>query len=133
MLPWSTHCVSPFFLGCPGRLSLKAGRSSFLWSQLAEDRIVLDGVSWQFGLPLFILGCFFLLGMGLGLCMKWIGAVEFFDPTYFNIKICIRKFHYNSKIKWVDNKGWSQNFKLARARVWWKKTPNRHLYSIKKL
>ena len=55
--------------------------SSFLWSQLAEDRIVLDDVSWQFGLSLFILGHFFLLGMGLRLSIKWARVAEFFDPT----------------------------------------------------
>ena len=58
-----------------------ACRSSFLWSRLAEDRIVLSDVSWQFGLSLFILGRFFLLGMGLGLCIKWVRVAEFFDPT----------------------------------------------------
>ena len=81
MLSWLAYRVSPFFLGCPGRLSLKACRSSFLWSRLAEDRIVLGDVSWKFGLSLFILGRFFLLGMGLELYMKWAEAVEFFDPT----------------------------------------------------
>ena len=55
--------------------------SSFLWSRLAEDRIVLSDVSWQFGLSLFILGRFSLLGMGLGLYIKWVGVAEFFDPT----------------------------------------------------
>ena len=36
---------------------------------------------WQLGPSLFILRHFFLLGMGLGPCMKWVGAAEFFDPT----------------------------------------------------
>ena len=81
MLPWLAHCVSPFCLGCPGRLSLKACRSSFLWFPLAEDRIVLSDVSWQVGLFLFIIGRFFLLDMDLRPCMKWVGAAEFFDPT----------------------------------------------------
>ena len=67
-------------MGCLGRLPLMACRSSFLWSQLAEDRIVFDDVSWQFGLSLFIIGHFFLLGMGLGLCIKWARVTEFFDP-----------------------------------------------------
>ena len=66
-------------------LSLKACRFSFLRFWLAEDRIVLDDVSWQLGLSLFILGHFFLLGMGLEPCMKWVGAVEFFDPTILYI------------------------------------------------
>ena len=70
-----------FCLGRLGRLSLRACRSSFsrFWS--AEDRIVLDDASWQLGLSLLILMCFFLLGVGLGLCMKWVGAAEFFGPT----------------------------------------------------
>ena len=49
---------------------------------MAEDRIVLGDVSWQLGLSLLILGCFFLLGVGLELCMKWAGAAKFFDPTH---------------------------------------------------
>ena len=57
-----------------------ACRSSFLWSWLAEDRIVLDDVSWEFGPSLFVLGHFFFLGMGLGLSIKWAGVAEFFDP-----------------------------------------------------
>ena len=57
-----------------------ACRSSFLWSWLAEDRIVLDDVSWEFGPSLFVLGHFFFLGMGLGLSIKWVGVAEFFDP-----------------------------------------------------
>ena len=66
-------------------LSLKACRFSFLRFWLAEDRIVLGDVSWQLGLSLFIFGRFFLLGMGLGPCMKWAGAAEFFDPTILYI------------------------------------------------
>ena len=52
ILPWLAHCVSPFCLGCPKRLSSKACRPSFLWFRLAEDRIVLGVVSWQLGLSL---------------------------------------------------------------------------------
>ena len=81
MLPWLAHCVSPFCLGCLGRLSLRACHSSFSWFRLAEDRIVVGNASWQLGLSLLILGFFFLLGVGLGLCMKWAGAAEFFGPT----------------------------------------------------
>ena len=81
MLPWLAHCVSPFCLGRLGRLSLRACHSSFSRFQLAEDRIVLGDVSWQLGLSLLILKCFFLLSVGLGLCMKWVGAAELFDPT----------------------------------------------------
>ena len=98
MLLWLSHCVSPFFMGCPGRLSLTACCFSFLWSWLAEDKIVLGDVSWQFGLSLFILGHFFLLGMGLGLYMKWAKVVEFFDPTdiYTKLYCSLGLFRYIS-------------------------------------
>ena len=98
MLLWLSHCVSPFFLGCPGRLSLTACCFSFLWSWLAEDKIVLGDVSWQFGLSLFILGHFFLLDMGLGLCMKWAKVVEFFDPIdiYTKLYCSLGLFRYIS-------------------------------------
>ena len=78
--PMASPLYQSFFLGCPKRLPLMACRSSFLWSRLAEDKIVLGNVSWQFGLSLFILGRFFLLGMGLRFCIKWVGVAEFFDP-----------------------------------------------------
>ena len=81
MLPWLAHCVSSFCLGRLGRLSLRACRSSFSQFQLDEDRIVIGDASWQLGLSLLILGCFFLLRVGLGLCMKWAEAAEFFGPT----------------------------------------------------
>ena len=81
MLPWLAHCVSPFCLGCLGRLSLRACRSSFSRFLLAKDRIVLGDASWQLGLSLLILGCFFLPDVGLGLCMKWVRTAEFFSPT----------------------------------------------------
>ena len=54
---------------------------SLLRSWLVEDRIVLDDVSWHFGLLLTILGHFLLLGVGLGLGVKWAGVVKSFDPT----------------------------------------------------
>ena len=34
-----------------------------------------------FGPSLFVLGHFFLLGVGLGFSMRWAGIVKFFDPT----------------------------------------------------
>ena len=83
-----------FFLGCPERLSLRACHPSFLRSRLAKDRIVLGNVSWQFGLFLSILGRFFLLDMGLGLCMKWVEAAEFFDPTDLYLHLFSIKFSY---------------------------------------
>ena len=47
----------------------------------AEDRIVLGNVSRLFGLSLFVLGHFSLLGMGLRLSIKSGGVVKFFGPT----------------------------------------------------
>ena len=47
----------------------------------AENRVVLGNVSRLFGLFLFVLDHFSLLGMGLGLSMKWAGVVKFFGPT----------------------------------------------------
>ena len=38
-------------------------------------------ISWQFGFLLFVLGHFFLLGMDLGLDMKWAGVPKSFGPT----------------------------------------------------
>ena len=58
-----------------------ACRSSLLGSGLAESRIVLSDVSGPFGLSSFVLGHFFLLGVGLRLSIKWVGVVKFFDPT----------------------------------------------------
>ena len=81
MLPWLAHYVSLFCLGRLGRLSLRACRFSFSQFQLSEDRIVLGDASRQLGLSLLILGCFFLLGVGLSLCIKWAGFAEFFGPT----------------------------------------------------
>ena len=58
-----------------------ACHSSLLGSRLAEDRVVLSDVSWQFELFSFVLGHFFLLGVGLGLSIRWAGVTKFFDPT----------------------------------------------------
>ena len=59
------------------------GYSSILGSGLVEDTIVLGDVSGPFRPSLFVLGHFFLLGMGLGLSMRWAGVVKFFDPTIY--------------------------------------------------
>ena len=48
---------------------------------MAEDRIILGDVSWQFGHFSFVLRHFFLLGVGLELDMKWVGVAKFFGPT----------------------------------------------------
>ena len=42
-----------------------------LWFWFAEDRVVLGSIFWLSGFPSFVLGHFFLLGVGLGLDMKW--------------------------------------------------------------
>ena len=70
-----------FSLGRSGRLLLVACHFLLPWSRFAENRIVLGDVSWQFGLSSFILGHFFLLSVGLGLDMKWVGVAKFFGPT----------------------------------------------------
>ena len=53
----------------------------------AENRIFLDNVSRLFGLSLFVLGHFSLLGVDLGLSIKWAGVVKFFGPIYIYIYI----------------------------------------------
>ena len=79
--PMADPLYLSFFLGCFGRLLSMACCSSLLWSRLAENRIVFSDVSWQFGLSSFVLGHFFLLGVGLGLSIKWVGVAKFLDPT----------------------------------------------------
>ena len=86
------------------------GRSSPLGSGLAEDRIVLGDVSGPLGPSLFVIGHSFLLGVGLGLSMRWAGIVKFFDPTRtcnlivrflkftLNIKICMKFERFFSKL-----------------------------------
>ena len=70
-----------FPLGRSGRLPLVVCRFLLPWSRFAENRIVLGNVSWWFRPSSFVLGHFFLLGMGLGLDMKWAGVAKFFGPT----------------------------------------------------
>ena len=52
---------------------------SGVWN--AENKIVLGHVSRLFGLSLFVLGHFFLLGVGLGFSIEWAEVVTFFGPT----------------------------------------------------
>ena len=70
-----------FLLGHFGRLPLVVCRFLLLWSSFAENGIVLSNISCQFGPSLFVLRHFFLLGVGLGLDMKWPGVAKFFGPT----------------------------------------------------
>ena len=77
-----------FFLGCSRRLPSIACCSSLLGSGLAENKIVFGDVSKPFGLFSFVLGHFFLLGVGLGLSMKWARVIKFFVPTITPSKSC---------------------------------------------
>ena len=70
-----------FPLGHSRRLSLVACHFLLSWSRFAENRIILGNVFWQFGPSPLFLGHFFLLGVGLGLDMKWAGVAKFFDST----------------------------------------------------
>ena len=76
---WSIILV--FSFGCLGRPPLVARCPSLLWSRMAEDRIVLGDIFWQLGLSTLILKWFFILGVGLGLNMKWAEVARFLGPT----------------------------------------------------
>ena len=67
-------------LGCSRVLSLATWRFPFLWFWCTEVRVVLGSISWQSGFPLFVLGHFFLLGMGLRPDMKWAGLYQILQP-----------------------------------------------------
>ena len=84
--PMADPLGSELPLGCSRGLPLAMWRFPLLWFWSAEDRAVLGSISWQSGFPLFVLGHFFLLGMGLGLNMKWTGVPRSFGPT---LLICI--------------------------------------------
>ena len=68
-------------LGCSRGLPLATWRFPLprFWS--AEDRVIFGSISWQSGFPLFVLGHFFLLGMGLRFDMKWARIPRSFGPT----------------------------------------------------
>ena len=70
-------------LGCSKGLPLVAWRFPLPWFWSVEDRVVLGSISWQSGFPLFLLEHFFLLGVGLGLNMKWAGVPKSFGPTIY--------------------------------------------------
>ena len=78
--PMAGPLRSGFPLGCSRRWPLVAWRFPLSWSRFTEDRVVLDNISWQSGLSLFVLGHFFLLGMGHGLDMKWAEVAKSFGP-----------------------------------------------------
>ena len=75
----SLHLCFP--LGRSGGLPLVVCRLFLPWSQFAENKIVLGNIFWQFGPSSFILGHFFLLGVGLRLDMEWAEVAKFFSPT----------------------------------------------------
>ena len=58
-------------LGSSRGLPRAAWRLPLLWFWSAKDRVLLDNIFWQSGFPSFVLGKFFLLGVGLGLNMEW--------------------------------------------------------------
>ena len=68
-------------LGSLRGLPLATWRFPLLWFWSAKDRVVLDSISWQSRFPSFILGHFFLLGMGLEFDMKWVGVSRPFGLT----------------------------------------------------
>ena len=68
-------------LGSSKGLPLATWCLPLLWFWSAEDRVVLGSISWQSGFPSFVLGHFFLLGMGLGLDMKWARVPRSFGST----------------------------------------------------
>ena len=70
-------------LRCSRGLPLAAWHFPLSWFWSAEDRVVLSNISWQSGFPLFVLGHFFLLGVGLGLDMKWAEVPRSFGPTKY--------------------------------------------------
>ena len=70
-------------LGCSRGLPLAAWRFPLPWFWSAEDRVVLDSISWQSGFPSFVLRHFFLLGVDLGLDMRWTGIPRSFGPTIY--------------------------------------------------
>ena len=89
--PMADPLGSELPLGCSRGLPLVTWRFPLPWFWSAEDRVVLGNISWQFGFLLFVLGHFFLLGMGLGLDMKWAGVPRPFGPTviYYGLDILI--------------------------------------------
>ena len=69
-----------FPLGCSRRLPLAAWRLPLLWFRFVEDRVVLDSISWQSRLSLFVLRHFFFLGVGFGLDIRWARVPRSFGP-----------------------------------------------------
>ena len=68
-------------LGCSRRLPLATWHFPLSWFWSAEDRVVLNSISWQSGFSFFVLEHFFLFGIGHGPDMKWAGVPRSFGPT----------------------------------------------------
>ena len=68
-------------LGCSKGMPLVAWRFPLPWFWSTEDKVVLGSTSWQFGFPLFVLGHFFFLSIGLKLDMKWVKIPRSFGLT----------------------------------------------------
>ena len=85
LLFYHTPTVGPLGLklplGCSRGLPLAVWRFPLPWFWSAKDRVVLNSTSWQSGFPLFVLRHFFLLGIGYGPDMKWVGVPRSFGPT----------------------------------------------------
>ena len=82
-------------LGCLRGLPLAVWRFPLPWFWSAEDRVVPDSISWQSGFSLFVLGHFFLLGMGHEPDVNWAGVPRFFGPTIIIIIIIqLQKLKY---------------------------------------
>ena len=79
--PMTSPLGSELPLGCSRGLPLATWRFPLLWFWSVEDRVGLGSISWRSGFPLFVLGHFFLLGMGLGFDMKWAEVLRSFGLT----------------------------------------------------
>ena len=73
-------------LGSSRGLPLAMWRLPLLWFWSAEDKVVLGSIFWQSGFTSFVLGHFFLLGVGLGLDMEWAEVSRSPWPHIRNIK-----------------------------------------------
>ena len=70
-------------LFCDPQVDCLERRGAFLSHHfgLLRDRVILGSTIWRSGFPSFVLGHFFLLGVGLGLDIKWAGVPISFGPT----------------------------------------------------
>ena len=95
--PMAGPLGSELLLGCSRGLPLATWRFPLPWFWSAKDRVVLGSISWQSGFPLFILGHFFHLDMGLGLDIKWVGVPRSFGPAVTISSILCIVFSHKKK------------------------------------